>query len=243
MPATRLPLNHGAGATALVAEGVTRRYGRRWALRGANISVAPGEVVGLEGHNGSGKSTLLRVFSTLIRPTSGKAWVLGEDVRERADWVRGQIALMTYHPGLYDDLTARENLVFAATMLGRDAAGIDAALDRVGLLRDADERVRTFSSGMQRRLSLARLLMQRPRVLLLDEPYNSLDRQGVALVNEVVAEVVRGSEGGAALIVLHDRQSAGALLDRVEVMFQGRIEGQAEPALPAAVDLLAELAS
>lgn len=243
MPATRLPLDNGAGATALAAEGVTRRYGRRWALRGANITVAAGEVVGLEGHNGSGKSTLLRVFSTLIRPTSGRAWVLGAQVRERADWVRGQIALMTYHPGLYDDLTARENLLFAASMLGRDAAGIDAALDRVGLLRDADERVRTFSSGMQRRLSLARLLMQRPRVLLLDEPYNSLDRQGVALVNEVVAEVVRGSEGGAALIVLHDRQSAGALLDRVEVMFQGRIEGQAEPELPAAVDLLEELAS
>lgn len=243
MPATAIPLNPDHGTLALQADGVTRRYGRRWALRGADLVVRPGEVVGLEGHNGSGKSTLLRVFSTLIRATSGRAWVLGSDVRERPDWVRGQVALMTYHPGLYDDLTARENLQFAASMLGREASGIDAALDRVGLLRDGDERVRTFSSGMQRRLSLARLLMQRPRVLLLDEPYNSLDRQGVALVNEVVAEVVRGSDGGAALIVLHDRQSAGALLDRVEVMFQGRVEGQAEPQLPSASEMLAELAS
>jgi heme exporter protein A len=228
---------------AIHASDVTRRFGRRWALRGACLGVRPGEVVGLEGHNGSGKSTLLRVFATLLRATSGTAQVLGRDVRDDADWVRGQVALMTYHPGLYEDLTARENLRFAASMLGRDASGIDAALDRVGLLPVRDERVRTFSSGMQRRLSLARLLMQRPRVLLLDEPYNSLDRQGVALVNEVVEEVVRGTEGGAALIVLHDRQSAGSLLDRVEVMFQGRVEGQAAPAISTARELLAEVAS
>jgi heme ABC exporter ATP-binding subunit CcmA len=228
---------------ALLAAGVTRRYGRRWALRGADLGVRPGEVVGLEGHNGSGKSTLLRVFSTLVRATSGRATVFGRDVRNEADWVRGQVALMTYHPGLYDDLTAGENLRFAASMLGTGTSGIEAALDRVGLLREANERVRTFSSGMQRRLSLARLLMQRPRILLLDEPYNSLDRQGVALVNEVVAEVVRGRDDSAALIVMHDRQSAGTLLDRVEVMFQGRIEGQADPELPSPAELLAGLAS
>ncbi len=240
MPATALPLD---SATALVADGVTRRFGRRWALRGASLEVAPGEVVGLEGHNGSGKSTLLRVFATLLRATSGEALVHGRSVRQHPDWVRAQVALLTYHPGLYDDLTARENLRFAATMLGRDEAGLDAALDRVGLLAVGDERVRTFSSGMQRRLSLARLLLQRPRVLLLDEPYNSLDKQGVALVNDVVREVVRGVDGGAALIVLHERASAGTLLDRIEVMNQGRIEGQREPVVPTAQAMLAEMAS
>lgn len=225
MPAIQ-PLRTSAGAAAIVADGVTRRFGRRWALRGASIEVQNGEIVGLEGHNGSGKSTLLRILATLLRSTGGRALIQGRDVRADADWVRSQVALMTYHPGLYEDLTARENLDFAAAMLGRDRrdTGVDEALDRVGLAREAGERVRTFSSGMQRRLSLARLIMQRPRVLLLDEPYNSLDRQGVGLVNEVVREAVARDGMGAALIVLHDRQSADGLLHRVEVMRQGRLE-------------------
>ena len=221
---------------AIVADGVTRRFGRRWALRGASIEVRPGEIVGLEGHNGSGKSTLLRVLATLLRATGGRALIHGRDVRTDADWVRSQVALMTYHPGLYEDLTARENLQFAAAMLGRDRhdAGVDEALERVGLAAEAEERVRGFSSGMQRRLSLARLLMQRPRVLLLDEPYNSLDRQGVGLVNDVVRETVSGDGSGAALIVLHDRRSADGLLHRVETMRQGRVDGSASDA-PAQV--------
>lgn len=221
------PADH-LSALAVEAHEVTRRFGRRWALRGASLAVQSGEVVGLEGHNGSGKSTLLRVLATLLRATSGRATVHGRDVRADADWVRGQVALLTYHPGMYDDLTAVENLRFAANMLGKDPRGIEPALDRVGLIRERDERVRTFSSGMQRRLSLARLLLQEPRVLLLDEPYNSLDRQGVGLVNEVVREVV-ARHAGAALIVLHDRQSAQGLLDRVETMHQGRVVGSESP--------------
>ncbi len=228
---------------AIVADGVTRRFGRRWALRGASIEVRHGEVVGLEGHNGSGKSTLLRVLATLIRATGGTALVHGRDVRADADWVRSQVALMTYHPGLYEDLTARENLKFAADMLGRDRRdqGIDAALERVGLIRESSERVRTFSSGMQRRLSLARLIMQQPRVLLLDEPYNSLDKQGVGLVNEVVRETIaRDGGSGAALIVLHDRHSADGLLHRVEVMRQGRVDDAVAQSAASVVRPLAE---
>ena len=226
MPAPDLPLISAAGGLAVAIDGVTRRFARRWALRGVSLEVPVGEILGIEGHNGSGKSTLLRILATALRATSGSVRLFGRDIREEPDWARAQVALMAYHPGLYDDLTARENLAFAADMLGRGRDGIDEILDRVGLLDDAGEKVRTFSSGMQRRLALGRLLLQSPRLLLLDEPYNSFDRAGVALVNEVVRDVIE-RKAGAAVIVLHDRHSAQGLLDRVVTMRLGRIEDEA----------------
>jgi len=204
---------------ALELDSVTRRFGRRWALRGVSLTVASGEIVGLEGHNGSGKSTLLRIAATALRPTSGSVVIAGTPVQEDPDRARAQVGLLSFQPGLYDDLTARENLVFASRMLDLDSPDIDGVLERVGLLAEADERVRTFSSGMQRRLSLGRLLLQSPRILLLDEPYNSFDRQGVQLVNEIVLTV--RDAGGCALIVLHDRHVAGGILDRAVRLRQG----------------------
>lgn len=211
-------------SAALVLDSVTRRFVRRWALRGVSLSVARGEVVGIEGHNGSGKSTLLRIAATAIRPTSGSVFIHGSPAHEAPDQARSRVALLSFQPGLYDDLTARENLVFASRMLDLETPDIDGVLDRVGLLSEADERLRSFSSGMQRRLSLGRLLLQSPGILLLDEPYNSFDRDGVLLVNEIVRDVRHA--GGCALIVLHDRHSAGGMLDRVVRLRQGLIVAQ-----------------
>lgn len=210
----------GRGAATLDA--VTRRFGRRWALRGVSLTVGQGEVVGVEGHNGSGKSTLLRILSTALKPSGGRALVFGADVVALPTRVRASIGFLAHYPGLYDDLTAEENLRFAARMLGTGFEGVAPLLERVGLLRERAEPVRSFSAGMQRRLSLARLLLQRPRLLLLDEPYNNFDPAGIALVNEVVREV--RDSGGAAMIVLHDRHSAGDLLDRVVRLRQGVVE-------------------
>lgn len=218
---------------------VTRRFGRRWALRGVSLTIARGEVVGVEGHNGSGKSTLLRILSTAIRPTGGDAQVFGEDVVRAADAVRAQVAFLTHYPGLYDDLSADENLRFACRMLGIDHARIPEVLARVGLEREGREVVRTFSAGMQRRLSLARLLLQRPRLLLLDEPYNNFDPAGIALVNEVVREV--RAEGGSAMIVLHDRHSAGDTLDRVVRLRQGVVDDESDGAGAPGAPLLESL--
>lgn len=209
-------------APAVDAQSLTRRFGRRWALRGVSLRVEPGEIVGVEGQNGSGKSTLLRVLSTALRPTGGQARVFGADVAREPDAVRASVAFLAHFPGLYDDLTAEENLRFAARMLGADYSVISGLLARVGLERETHVPVRTFSAGMQRRLSLARLLMQRPRLLLLDEPYNNFDPEGIALVSGVVREV--RDAGGAAIIVLHDRQSAGDLMDRVIRLRQGLLE-------------------
>jgi heme exporter protein A len=187
--------------------------------------VRGGEAVGLLGPNGSGKSTVLRILGTLLAPSAGTASINGLDAVRDAGAVRAQVGYLAHTPGLYDDLTARENLRFAADMLGLSHAEAEESLTRVGLARAAGERVRTFSAGMQRRLALARLTLLRPRVLLLDEPYSNLDSAGVSLVNGIVADVVRS--GGAALVVLHELAPAAGLLDRTLVLVEGRIAAPA----------------
>jgi heme exporter protein A len=204
---------------AIDASAVARRFGTRWVLRGVSMQVRAGEVVGLLGANGSGKSTLLRIFGTLLRPSAGAARVYGHDVVRAADQVRGTIGFLAHTPGLYDDLTARENLRFAATMLGI-GLNVDAVLARVGLRHAADERVRGFSAGMERRLAVARMLLAEPRLLLLDEPYSNLDAEGIAMMSGVITEAVRN--GGAALVVLHELAPAAGILSRTITLRDGR---------------------
>jgi heme exporter protein A len=201
--------------------GISRRFGARWALRGINLQVAPGEIVGVMGHNGSGKSTLLRVVSTTLKATLGGGSVFGADLKTQAAEVRAHCGFLAHTPGVYDDLTARENLRFAALMHGIGEAPIDEIIERVGLTRERDERVRGYSAGMQRRLALGRLLLHRPDLLLLDEPYNNFDAAGVSLLNAVIAET--RARGGAALVVLHDRRQAASILDRVIELSRGSL--------------------
>lgn len=217
---------------AIEADGVTRRFGASWVLRGVSLRVAPGEIVGLLGANGSGKSTLLRVFATLLRPNGGVARIAGAHILDEADEVRRRVGFLAHDAGLYDDLTARENLRFAITMLGRPTVDLDALLARVGLSAVADRRVRGYSAGMQRRLALARLLLASPRVLLLDEPYSNLDADGIDLVNTLLRDAV--AQGAAALVVLHETAPATGLLDRTISIIGGRIADDAEVPLRGA---------
>jgi heme exporter protein A len=210
--------------SAIAANGLGKRFGARWVLRGVTLDVRRGESVGLLGANGSGKSTVLRVLATLLGPSAGSATVNGLDVVRRAGEVRRQVGYLAHAPGLYDDLTARENLVFAADMLGLPRSAADDALQRTGLARAANDRVRGFSAGMQRRLGLARLVMRRPLVLLLDEPYANLDADGIGIMNDVLGDILRN--GGAALLALHELAPSAGMLDRTVTLVEGRI---AEP--------------
>jgi heme exporter protein A len=206
---------------AIDAVGVARRFGTRWVLRGVTLQVRRGETVGLLGANGSGKSTLLRIFGTLLRPSAGTATVFGHDVARDADDVRARIGFLAHSPGLYDDLTARENLGFSASMLGAGAMDVDGVLERVDLTYAANERVRGFSAGMERRLAVARMLLSRPSLLLLDEPYSNLDAAGIAMMSGIISENVAG--GGAALVVLHELAPAAAILTRTVTIQAGRV--------------------
>jgi heme exporter protein A len=206
---------------AIEAHSLGKRFGMRWVLRGVTFSVAPGEAAALMGPNGSGKSTVLRILATLLRPNAGSATVRGLDIVRDAINARRKIGYLAHTAGLYDDLSARENLRFAADMLGLAYASADTALERVGLSRLANARVRGFSAGMQRRLALARLMMRSPSILLLDEPYSNLDEEGVELMNSVITNTIR--DGGTALLALHELAPAVTILDRELTLMDGRI--------------------
>jgi heme ABC exporter ATP-binding subunit CcmA len=212
---------------AIQARGIGKRFGIRWVLRGVTLDVESTEVVGLLGPNGSGKSTVLRILATLLRPNAGTGTVGGLDIVRDASLVRARVGYLAHTPGLYEDLTARENLRFAADMLGLSYTTVEESLERVGLAHVAGSRVRGFSAGMQRRLALARLIMRKPSVLLLDEPYSNLDEEGVELMNSVIGDIIRS--GGAALLALHELAPARAILDRTLTLLEGRVDaGNAE---------------
>ena len=217
-------MSNGEPDRAIVLSGLGKRFGSRWVLRGVTLEVARGEAVGLLGANGSGKSTVLRILATLLKPNAGSGWVNGSEIVGGALDVRSQVGFLAHTPGLYDDLTARENLRFAADMLGLPYTAVNATLERVGLIHVADDRARGFSAGMQRRLALGRLVLRGARVLLLDEPYSNLDAEGVGLMNAVVGDVVRS--GGAALLALHELAPARGMLDRTLTLADGRIAAE-----------------
>ncbi len=206
---------------AIEVEGVSRRYGRRWALADVSFRVPSGAVMMVAGHNGAGKSTLFRILATAIRPDRGKATVGGFDVvRERED-VRKQTAMLSHQNYLYESLTAQENLEVAADhmRIGRD--GIGALLEQVALAARADDLVSTFSAGMRKRLSFARVLLQQPRIVLLDEPYGALDPEGFTLVDDVVRAL--RSRGVTVLMATHQIERGGALADEVLRLEEGRV--------------------
>jgi heme exporter protein A len=222
-PAARAPSEAHVPAAVELAN-VAHRLGHRWALRGITLRVEPGEVLAVVGPNGSGKTTLLRVIATSIVPMRGTGRVFGHDLVSDADAVREIAGMLGHATGVYDDLTTTENLTFAMRMHGLipSAAAIESVLEAVGLRRHISERVRDLSSGMRRRVALARLLLRRPRLLLLDEPYNAFDTTGVVLVDELIRDTARA--GGAALVVTHDLdRTAGVRFNRVVALDAGRV--------------------
>src|SRR2546428_6987576 len=156
-----------------------RTFGKHRVLDGLDVDVHEGEALAVLGANGAGKTPLLKILATLVRPTRGAATVAGYDCVKDAERVRRHVGLVAHGAYVYEDLTALENLTFWTTLAGLRAstAALAGALASVELERFAGERVRTFSAGMKRRLSLARFVLARPRVLLLDEPFAGLDQR------------------------------------------------------------------
>ncbi len=226
-------MQSGRPESAIDANGLGKRFGIRWVLRGVTLGVDQGEAVGLLGPNGSGKSTVLRILGTLLKPNAGSATINGLDIVRDSISVREQVGYLAHTPGLYEDLTAWENLKFAADMLGLPKSSADSSLERVGLGAMANSRVRGFSAGMQRRLALARLIMRKPRVLLLDEPYSNLDEEGVELMNSVISDILQAN--GAALLALHELAPARGILDRTVKLVDGRVNVLRDDAVMAAV--------
>lgn len=207
----------------ITARGLVHAYGERRAVSDVDLDVAPGERVALAGPNGAGKSTLLRILATLQRPQAGTLEVLGEPIPDAARRARCSIGYLAHDPLVYLDLTARQNLELYADLYGVDAPAhrIDELLDHVDLLARAEDTVRTFSRGMAQRLALARMLLHRPRLLLLDEPHASLDARGGDLLDHELRAAP--GDGRAAVIVTHEVERVARVADRLVVLRAGRV--------------------
>ena len=198
----------------LVTEAVTRRYGYRRVFGDVTFSLRRGEVLALLGPNGAGKTTLLRVLAGLLRPSGGSVTR------------NGTVGLVAHNSMAYDALTARENLAFAAKLWGIvDAARVEELLDRLGLVRWQDQRVATFSRGMTQRLAIARALIHQPDILLLDEPFHSLDDPGVADVVRLLGELVAEGRGSAVVLVTHQLERLVQLATSVGFPVHGTLVG------------------
>jgi ABC-type multidrug transport system ATPase subunit len=210
------------GTLAVEAEGVRRRYGRRWALVDVSLRARRGTLTMLTGRNGSGKSTLLRILASVIRADGGSVRIEGRDARLEASEVRRRVTLLAHHAYTYEALTALQNLEVAARFLGPPVrAELLARLDRVGLGDRADDAVETFSAGMRKRLSLARALLAPASVVLLDEPYGNLDPPGFALVDELLLALRR--DGATVLVATHLLERGAELCDEALVLEAGRV--------------------
>jgi len=215
---------------AVRASGLSRRFGRHWALRDVDLAIEAGTSLTLVGSNGAGKTTLLRVLATLLRPSRGDVEVFGHPVRTQGGAIRERTGLLTATGFLYDDLTATENLQFACMMAGFKPGPevLRDLLHRVGLSAAAGVKVRAFSTGMRRRLELARLLSRPLDLVLMDEPFISLDIDGVSLVASVLGELK--ASGCTLIFASHHHVEALQAADVVALMHNGRLEALGPPA-------------
>ncbi|MBI4230096.1 MAG: ABC transporter ATP-binding protein [Planctomycetes bacterium] len=195
------------------------------ALRGVDLQVREGEIVGLLGANGSGKSTLLKILATLVLPDAGRVEVGGVDLARQPGEVRRRVGFASADErSFYWRLTGRENLAFFAAFHGlapRDADGrIDRLREEIGL--DAlDRRYGEYSTGMRHRLAIARALLHEPRILLLDEPTRSLDPIAADVLRGILRRTLAGRKGCAILLATHDLQEAQGVCDRIALLHRG----------------------
>jgi heme exporter protein A len=203
---------------------VAKRYGSERALAGVTLDLAAGSMCALLGHNGAGKTTLLGIVSTLVRPSGGTVAYRSRGGALTGAAVRREIGMLAHASLCYAELSARENLALIAGLYDVDgsAAAIDRVLDRVGLDRKARDRAaRTYSRGMLQRLALARALLTRPSLLLLDEPFTGLDRDGALSLGQQLGEL--RDAGAIVVVVTHDLEAIAGRADHVAILRRGQL--------------------
>lgn len=204
-------------------EGLTKIYGLLPVLKSLNLSIARGEFVALLGPNGSGKSTLLRLMSGLSKPTTGVIRIGGWEMPAEGMAVRSQIGMVSHKALLYENLTAYENLNFFAKLYNMNAdqreERIKVLLRQVGLHKRAGSLVRTFSRGMQQRLSIARALIHEPDVLFFDEPYTGLDQDAGDMLDELLSH----TQNRTIIMTTHQLGRVPTLANRAVILSRGKV--------------------
>jgi heme ABC exporter ATP-binding subunit CcmA len=190
-------------------------------LSGVNLELAPSSITVVTGANGAGKTSLLRLLAGLVTLTSGEGVVAGVDLKGDLRELRRRVGWLGHEGSFYDDLSASENLVFAAKALERPTSDVANVLERVGLASRATTSTKQLSAGQRRRLGLAWLLLRRPALWLLDEPYASLDDEGRTFFDQLIGDVVAG--GATVVVSAHDPLRSSALAPRTVTLAGGLV--------------------
>ncbi len=219
------------GALAIETTGLTKAFGATRAVDGVDLAVPRGSVYGVLGPNGAGKTTTIRMLATLLRPDGGSARVLGHDIVDEADTVRGLVSLTGQLASVDEDLTGRENLMLLGRLLGLGRRGAriraDELLEAFGLTDAAGRLVKNYSGGMRRRLDLAASIVVTPRLMFLDEPTTGLDPRSRNHVWDIIRTLA--AEGTTILLCTQYLDEADQLAEGIAVIDRGRVIAEGTP--------------
>ena len=210
-------------AWAVKVEGLTKSFGNHLALRGIDLEVRQGESVVIFGPNGAGKTTLIKVLATIMNPSSGRILVDGLSLKNNAEEIQRRIGVVTHQTFLYSNLTAYENLEFYSRMydVPRRKERIHKVVAMVGMTSRLHDRVGALSRGMQQRLSIARSLLHKPAIMLLDEPETGLDQQAISMLWEALETEGEGKR--TIILTTHNLERGLELGDRLLILDKGKI--------------------
>jgi len=217
-------------ACVVEVQGLTKSFGNHPALRGIDLEVSCGDSVVIFGPNGAGKTTLIKVLATIMNPSSGRILVDGLSLKNNAEEIRRRIGVVTHQTFLYSNLTAYENLEFYSRMydVPRRKERVQEVAEMVGMASRLHDRVGTLSRGMQQRLSIARSLLHRPAIMLLDEPEAGLDQQAVSMLWQALETEGEGKR--SIILTTHNLERGLELGERLLILDKGTIvyEGSRE---------------
>ena len=205
--------------TCVELMGVTRRFGEDLVLKEVNLTLEMGRVYGIVGNNGSGKTVLMKCICGFLTPTTGTVRVFGKEIGRDADFPE-ELGVIIESPGFLTNLTGRKNLeILAALRKKIGGCGVRAAMEKVGLDPDMKKAVEKYSLGMRQRLGIAQAIMEDPKLLVLDEPFNGLDKNGVAQIRGLLLELKE--KGKTILLASHNEEDIRILCDEVYEMDGG----------------------
>ncbi len=208
-------------STVIEIENLTKKFGDVTALEDVSLCIESGKIYGIIGRNGSGKTVLFKLIAGYLKPTAGRVMVNGKEIGKDADFAEN-IGIIIENPGFLKGYTGFQNLAYLAgirNVIGKEE--IRESMERVGLDPDSGKKVGKYSLGMKQRLGIAQAIMEDPEILILDEPMNSLDNQGVEDVREILMGL-RG-EGKTILLASHNKEDIEVLCDEVYEMDRGRL--------------------
>lgn len=212
---------------AIEVQNLTREYNGLRAVDGISFDVDPGEIFGYLGPNGAGKTTTIKMLTGRLRPTSGKAKVMGCDVVEQRESLKPQIGVVFEYHNLYERMSGLDNLRFTSRLYRVGKNRVEEVLAQVGLSDSAKKKVSTYSSGMKQRLLVARALLHKPKVMFLDEPTRGLDANIARDIRAIVRELA--NEGMTIFLTTHYMEEADRMSDRVAIIDHGKILAMGAP--------------